>query len=208
MSEAILEVYKEVHNKRVKIGKKIAYAREQLEVEVRRIPSTQEILSGILSGIHGTNQTLESLQKLSVEFNAYVEIEQYLGRTLSKLGIEIPEEGCMNQVLVNILSRAKDIWVATPTKGWLAKDSKGNDTSSFDPNATCFCALGAILKACHELRGLNLEPLAVKTLAEAILGYEINPDETLFYNTVSDANDADELVVEHWDKAIEMAKSL
>lgn len=50
--------------------------------------------------------------------------------------------------VADVLEKARDLWVAHPTKGWHARDANGVNVPACDPRAVCWCAVGAIRKIC------------------------------------------------------------
>jgi hypothetical protein len=50
-----------------------------------------------------------------------------------------------------ILQRARNLIEAGWIQGGFAKDAKGNRVACTSPDAVCFCAVGALLRAAHEI---------------------------------------------------------
>ncbi len=90
---------------------------------------------------------------------------------------------------VEVLRQARDLWLAHPTTGSLARNKYGDMVSPLAPEATCWCAMGAIGKYDRQHGTIVFSP-AFAALRDALLV------------PVPDANDAGTLTREHWDTAI------
>ena len=101
-----------------------------------------------------------------------------------------------------LLIKAKAV-IADP-KHWAqdqyAKDAKGYSTGPAEPNAVCWCSVGALDKVAYEENTYKTCLAATEYLAEvsAECGYSGIPD----FND----NSSHEAVMKAWDKAIKLAK--
>lgn len=70
-----------------------------------------------------------------------------------------------------ILTRAREI--LTPPKAWtrgtLARDKNHNSTNLYGEDAICFCSIGAIVRAAHQLNAHEAEAEALLQLSNVIV---------------------------------------
>lgn len=77
----------------------------------------------------------------------------------------MPFDSMSDQIplLARIYRRAAEIVLTGWARGSIAEDAHGRDVTAASPDAVSWCAIGACLRARHELgvtRGLSLKPLA------------------------------------------------
>ena len=75
----------------------------------------------------------------------------------------------------DILIKAKEL-ISQPgawTQGEIARDASGNLTEVLGEDATCFCTLGAIYKAAHDLDAPNDEDLKAINHMRKVLDYPL-----------------------------------
>ena len=101
-----------------------------------------------------------------------------------------------------LLIKAKAV-IADPkhwTQGWYAKDAKGYSTGPAEPNAVCWCSVGALRAVAHEENTYSTRSAAA--------GYLARVSAECGYNDIPDFNDnsSHETVMKAWDKAIKLAK--
>ena len=100
------------------------------------------------------------------------------------------------------LIKAKAV-IADPkhwTQGWYAHNADGFDVESCNPEAVCWCSVGAINKVAHEEGVSDTRFKATQYLAQMA--------EECGYIGISDFNDnlSHEAVMREWDEAIKLAK--
>ena len=101
-----------------------------------------------------------------------------------------------------LLIKAKAV-IADPkhwTQGWYAHNADGFDVGSCEPEAVCWCSVGALDKVAHE-EG------AVDARFEAA-SYLFKVADEFGCSDIPDLNDhsSHETVMKAWDKAIKLAK--
>ena len=101
-----------------------------------------------------------------------------------------------------LLTKAKAL-IADPehwTKGWYAHNAEGQDVGPAEPDAVCWCSLGALEKVAHEEHTCGACLAATRYLAKVSdeCGYSGIP----YFND----NSSHETVMKAWDRAIELAK--
>ena len=101
-----------------------------------------------------------------------------------------------------LLIKAKAV-IADPkhwTKGWYAHNAEGQDVGPAEPDAVCWCSLGALKKVAHEENANGACFAATEYLAVVSDEYG--------YSGIPDFNDnsSHEAVMKAWDKAIKLAK--
>ena len=101
-----------------------------------------------------------------------------------------------------LLIKAKTV-IADPKhwmQGWYAKNAEGKSVGPCNPDAVCWCSLGALHAVAHEENTYNTRLTAAGYLARvsAECGYSDVPD----FND----NSSHETVMKAWDKAIKLAK--
>ena len=101
-----------------------------------------------------------------------------------------------------LLVKAKAV-IADPkhwTQGWYAKDAEGKSVGPRNPDAVCWCSLGALDKVAHE-ENANGACLAATE-------YLVVVSDECGYSSISDFNDnlSHEAVMRKWDEAIKLAK--
>ena len=101
-----------------------------------------------------------------------------------------------------LLIKAKAV-IADPkhwTQGWYAHNAEGQDVEPAEPDAVCWCSLGALKKVAHEENANGACFAATEYLA--VVAAECG------YSGISDFNDnlSHEAVMREWDEAIKLAK--
>ena len=101
-----------------------------------------------------------------------------------------------------LLTKAKAV-IADPkhwTQDVYAKDAKGYSTGPAEPNAVCWCSIGAIEKVAHEEGTYSTRFSATR--------YLVVVSDKYGYSGITDFNDnsSHEAVMKAWDKAIKLAK--
>ena len=100
-----------------------------------------------------------------------------------------------------LLTKAKAV-IADPKhwgQGWYAQNAEGHSVGPAEPDAVCWCSVGALDKAAHEEDTYSTRFAAMKYLTKVSMecGYEV-----VDFND----NSSHEAVMRKWDKAIKLAK--
>ena len=108
-----------------------------------------------------------------------------------------------------LLIKAKAV-IADPkhwTKGWYAHNAEGQDVEPAEPDAVCWCSLGAIVKVAHEEGVKDIRFKATEYLDKAT-EYLAKVSAECGYNGIPDFNDnsSHEAVMKAWDRTIKLAK--
>ena len=101
-----------------------------------------------------------------------------------------------------LLTKAKAV-IADPkhwAQGFYAKDAKGQTLLPCNPDAVCWCSVGALEKVAYEEDTYSTRFAATKCLFEVSAEYG--------YSGITDFNDnsSHKAVMKAWDRAIELAK--
>lgn len=117
---------------------------------------------------------------------------------------------------LTVLEYARNL-IASPqnwTRGEYARDVDGSGVCAADPNAICFCSVGAVQRATSDVVGdlshedaLRLETSSIDILSEAT---SRDPGGHQFYGSIADFNDSrtttHEDVLRAFDHAIKLAR--
>ena len=101
-----------------------------------------------------------------------------------------------------LLIKAKAV-IADPkhwTKGWYAHNAEGQDVGPAEPDAVCWCSLGALHAVAHEENTYNTRLTAAGYLDK--VSAECGYTSTHSFND----NSSHETVMKAWDEAIKLAK--
>lgn len=74
----------------------------------------------------------------------------------------------MSKSAVEVLTEAREL-ITPPerwTRGWYARDAEGREVDATDPNAVCFCSIGALCRAEGRFEP-GVSPVATEYLIEA-----------------------------------------
>lgn len=93
---------------------------------------------------------------------------------------------------VEVLRQARDLWLAHPTTEVFARDARGIEVYPDAPEATCWCAVGALRK-CGDASAKGLMALAEVLSSGSTLQQ---------LDVIAKRNDNGTLTREHWDAAI------
>lgn len=96
-------------------------------------------------------------------------------------------------ITADILKRARDRWIAHPTRGEYARDASDRRVGPTDPDACTWCAVGAIL--------CELGELARGTLCSTIVAICAKAFELNVFSFIA-LNDTGTLSVARWNEAI------
>lgn len=114
----------------------------------------------------------------------------------------------MNKTVLTTLTEARAL-IDSPekwTRGAFARNSKGEKVEVYDPNATCFCVLGALIRC--ESESVDFLKTA-RPLRKAFI--ELGTPAADFEQTLPGFNDSiattHEIVLTAFDKAIEIASA-
>lgn len=104
-----------------------------------------------------------------------------------------------------ILTKAKELVLAHPTKGFYARDAEGNAVNPVHPNATCWCSLGAMFKVTNfadDYASIKARCVLDDAAKSVLLAHGFDPNEAA--SPAVQVNDYhEELIAEMFDVAIE-----